>query len=441
MKWDVIAIANEEDKPDLTTNDRPRLVVGLGPDAPLPRMRESVLDRINNDLGRLPNPTAKDLLDIAMAVYSADLSISRQHFQDAWTRSFHLHMSVREPEKWVLAKTTLEQLLNFLSGDVWTIDFRQRKNISTEKASDESKNVEFDAVSLFSGGLDSLVGAIDLLAEGKKPKLVGHYGGGTTSKFQSDVHIQLQEAYDALSEASRFHVLPPALGRVNGDLAEDTQRTRSFLFFALGLAVASAIGPTVPLYVPENGLISLNVPLTGARSGSASTRTTHPYYVDRYRELLHQVGLQHELILPYKFKTKAEMFRECLNQELLDDLIPLTISCSHPEQRRYEGLSGGAHCGHCFPCLIRRATVAAAGFNDAIYDHDVKQETFSEGSTRGGDLRALRMALHRMSTSSSPRIAIDVLKSGPIDHRHIRGHIEVYKRGMSELRVFYGSHA
>src|SRR6266852_896439 len=45
------------------------------------------------------------------------------------------------------------------------------------------------------------------------------------------------------------------------------------------------------LYVPENGLIALNVPLDPLRLGSFSTRTTHPFYIARWNELLKMVGM------------------------------------------------------------------------------------------------------------------------------------------------------
>jgi hypothetical protein len=71
-------------------------------------------------------------------------------------------------------------------------------------------------------------------------------------------------------------------------------RSRSLLFFALGTAVAAALGEAVPLRVPENGLVSLNVPLTGTRLSSLSTRTTHPYFMERLAACVAALGEQTE---------------------------------------------------------------------------------------------------------------------------------------------------
>lgn len=72
--------------------------------------------------------------------------------------------------------------------------------------------------------------------------------------------------------------------------SETTTRGRSVLFLALGVAVASGLGPA-RLLVPENGFISLNVPLTPPRSGSFSTRTTHPHLIALLRDLLNELQL------------------------------------------------------------------------------------------------------------------------------------------------------
>ncbi len=46
------------------------------------------------------------------------------------------------------------------------------------------------------------------------------------------------------------------------EAAEETLRSRSFVFIALGLYGAQAAGLQTPLYMFENGFIALNVPLT-----------------------------------------------------------------------------------------------------------------------------------------------------------------------------------
>lgn len=438
MKWHIAVRAGDSDSflPEVSHGDG-RLLVGISRPGSPDRMREHVLANIGKALGALPSEPAIDLLNIAFAVYAADVSAPRACSPDGWTRSFVVHVPVYNESAWNRTSKVLVKTLSFLSGDGWQFEFRNRKD--RPKLELGEKPSGFDAACLFSGGLDSLVGAIDLLALGKRAVLIGHYGGGTTSKFQKEVYEALCAEYPDAALALRFQVLPPELQRADGDAEpEDTQRSRSFLFFALGLAVADALESELPLFIPENGLISLNVPMTGARSGSASTRTTHPYYVKCYRELLDRIGLKHPLVLPYRFMTKAEMLKGSANPSLLKRVTPLSISCAHPDQRRREGLTPGAHCGHCYPCLIRRATVATAGLPDAQYDLDVLTQPPRTGGKRGQDFRALKMAIARFKRTQPNRLLFEVLRPGPLEPSEASAFVDIYRRGMAELVGFYG---
>ena len=75
-------------------------------------------------------------------------------------------------------------MLNFLTGDRWTLGFRSRPNAFARLVParlSRSRGASFDSVSLFSGGLDSLIGAIDLLEAKDGPLLVSHAGDDATS--------------------------------------------------------------------------------------------------------------------------------------------------------------------------------------------------------------------------------------------------------------------
>ena len=108
---------------------------------------------------------------------------------------------------------------------------------------------------------------------------------------------------------------------VKGVPAEDSTRGRSFLFFATGALAGSGFGQPCRLLAPENGLIALNVPLDQLRLGSLSTRTTHPFYIARWNELLQQLGIPVMIENPYWDKTKGEMVSACANPALLKRAI------------------------------------------------------------------------------------------------------------------------
>jgi len=199
-----------------------------------------------------------------------------------------------------------------------------------------------DAVSLFSGGLDSLCGVIDLLERNPAMRLllVAHHEGGKASTAQQALYAGLTAAYGSERVVLRRMFCRPAPSHtaqerpLPGD-RERTTRSRSLLFLAGALAAAASCGHDMPVYMPENGWVSLNVPLTGARTGSASTRTTHPHFLSLLTSACRAIGVANPLINPYRLRTKGEMLTGCSNPGLLARLAPASISCAHPETARW----------------------------------------------------------------------------------------------------------
>ncbi len=175
---------------------------------------------------------------------------------------------------------------------------------------------------------------------------------------------------------------------------ELTVRSRSLLYLALGLAAAAACEGEPPVTVPENGWVSLNVPLTPSRLGSYSTRTTHPHFLEGLSCLWREAGLVQSLANPYQGLSKGQVLEGCRNRELLGTLCRQTVSCARPVVSRWQG-RGMVSCGYCYPCLLRRAALHRLGWDEAAdYGVDVlaSEETLRH-RVRGRDLRALLLAL------------------------------------------------
>lgn len=385
--------------------------------------------------GRNASVRSRDLLRLAAAVYCADLMTPRRQSYDRWTRHIRLYLALEEPDPWQAEGEALTRLLRFLTGDHWELDVRPGNPEPWPASPEDDDPRGFDTVCLFSGGLDSFVGALDLLSREQRAVLVGHYarGSGATSVSQAAVGEIVQDRYgSAHAPLLRYFVSPP---RQPGRDRENTTRGRSLMFLALGVVTAEAFGAR-RLVVAENGLISLNVPLTSTRLGSLSTRTTHPHFIDMFRGLLRAVGLEVELELPYRFKTKGEMLRECSEPDLLMEGLPSTISCAHPEAMRFAG-APNTHCGYCLACMIRRAAVEAAGLKDPT--RYVYPDPSSLSGKSAVDLKVLRLALARYA-KKPPRMA-DLLRAGPLpgtddERMQLLG---VYRRGIDELRAFLAS--
>jgi 7-cyano-7-deazaguanine synthase in queuosine biosynthesis len=388
--------------------------------------------------GMYPSEIAIDLAILAATVTAADTRISRSaDAQDSWTREIDLYVPVAEPERWAANSGLIERILNFLTGDIWRIIFRPRqKGMDTliDRPS-ELIGAIFDSVSLFSGGLDSFVGAIDLLEANRNTLFVSHYRDAST-KSQETCATRLGKVYGDLSPR---HVRANVSFDRN-DMAdmgvETTTRGRSFIFFALASLAASALGGVTPIHVPENGLISLNVPLDPLRLGAWSTRTTHPFYMARWQNLLDNLELGARLLNPYRFKTKGEMLSACRNKAFLKKTVDVTISCSSIAKARWKGLPPG-HCGYCTPCLIRRASIHAAFGNDPTQYSipDLNARALDARQAESADVRAFKMMGRRLA--QAPALAeILVHKTGPLaDYSadEIAEYAAVFRRGIVEV--------
>ncbi len=434
MTWDVVVRVGSDVYEPPARGGIPRLVTVFEQFTDPNFVRNNSLDLIRTKTGREPPPIAVDLIHMAMAVYSADLRVNRKHGKDRWSRTFLLHLPVAEHERWAASEPLLSRMLRYLTGDAWEVRFRDRAPLTVPPPGQQQLTPP-RVVSLFSGGLDSLVGAIDLLNDGATVALVGHHGAGITNGVQQAVLQSLGARYATAITPFLFHAQPPKLRAKDG---ETSMRSRSILFLSLGIAVAATLGPGTPLYVAENGLISLNVPLTPSRSGSSSTRTTHPHFLALLRELLAALEVNVPIETPYRFKTKGEMMRGCRDQATLAQASASSMSCSHPESGRFRGRSPSQHCGYCVPCIIRRASLHAAGLPQNQYSIDVLTQPPGADTDTGRDFRAFHMALERLGAARPTRFLFDVLSTGPLPSADAAQYADVYRRGMAEVRGLLG---
>jgi hypothetical protein len=193
--------------------------------------------------------------------------------------------------------------------------------------------------------------------------------------------------------------------------------------------------------VPENGLISLNVPLDPLRVGAWSTRTTHPFYIARWQAMLDGLEIAGTLENPYRFKTKGEMLGACANADLAHHNVGATISCSSITKARWRGLAPG-HCGFCVPCLIRRAAVTSAfGADPTTYTiADLQGRPLDSKSVEGEHVRSFQMMARRLA--QRPTLArILVHKPGPLSDypdAEVAEYAEVFRRGIEEVDTVTG---
>lgn len=392
-----------------------------------------------SSFGLTPQEMAIDLVLVAALVNAGDTRVSRGiNAQDGWTREIDLYAPVSDPAKWFGLAHELERLLRFLTGDRWRLFFRARpKRLSSiVKPTDKLPLNNLDEVCLFSGGLDSLIGAIDLLKAGRRPLLISHYWDSETSKAQAYLLERLRRRFPKPELRSVRVRLGFDRNHLNTGEKEDTQRGRSFLFFALASLAASGFGRPVTVNTPENGLIALNVPLDPLRFGALSTRTAHPHFIAGMNRLLGEVGINATLMNPYRHSTKGEMVASCADHAFLKKVVANSMSCSSPAAARFKELSP-QHCGYCVPCLIRRASLKKGlGIADpTLYSiPNLAVQTLFTDKAEGQDVRSFQLMAERIE--KRPELAtILVHKPGPLIDApsEASAYAEVFRRGVLEV--------
>jgi hypothetical protein len=371
--------------------------------------------------GLAPSVKAWDFATIALSVAAADKAILRGDSADGWTRMIELSICLRQPAVWDAKRAELESLLRFLTGDFWTLRFLHGGVEPPE--SKRPQKSDADCVCLLSGGVDSLVGAINLTSKARKPLFVSQVARGdraaqknyATALGGKDRHCQWS-----------FAVKHPGV-------SEKSTRGRSIVFFAFAALAASAIRSTktrpVEIVVPENGFISLNTPLGPGRLGSLSTKTTHPVYMEGIQSLWDALGIHAKLSFPYRDKTKGDLLTECADQVKLVQLIGDSISCGKYQRHNL------THCGECVPCMVRRAAFLKAGLTDTTAKgYCCQRLTIS----KSGDVAAAAAAYLRYQQKGMRRFAGGALSFAP---PHERAQYEdVVARGMDELGQLLRSH-
>jgi hypothetical protein len=405
--------------------------------------RATISDRFLHrlkQLGLRPSETAMDLWVVACSMYAADTRIKRRQFaEDSWTRLIDLYVPVSDPNLWNAQKELLEKIFRFLTGDIWTIFFRSRTNMPVTSPYSKLRRFKMpyrtDTVCLFSGGMDSFIGTVDLLEKKVRPLLVGHSKSADVTPYQSKCALSLNSYYSQFSPERVYAFIRVANKKHFFGGIENTERGRSFMFLTLGALCASSLSSSSSLIIPENGMISLNIPLTPLRVGSHSTRTTHPFYLSMMQELLSNIGLNVTLKNPYQFKTKGEMLAECMNSKLVAKTE--TMSCSHPAAGRYKGGVGSSnrHCGYCVPCIIRQAAFMAAGISDILpYSNNLHKQLLKISKAEGADVIAFKYMIEKVKLHPNYLTAA-IRNTGPLGE-NVQPYINVYERALNEVDHF-----
>ena len=136
---------------------------------------------------------------------------------------------------------------------------------------------------------------------------------------------------------------------------EYSQRSRSFLYASLALVVARVFSLNrIRFY--ENGVVSLNLPISEQAVGTRATRTTRPDVLSGFERLFTLLIDQRFAVEnPFLWHTRAEIV-DLIGDAGCGELIQNSVSCMHTHEQTNEK----SHCGRCSQCVGRRfATLAS----------------------------------------------------------------------------------
>ena len=324
----------------------------------------------------LPN-RCLDLLEIAAYVFAADRLTSRGSREaveyQSWSRNLHFVVKVRDYEFWCQPRVrdALQAALRFATGDQ-DYEFTFQAGHTTPPTSlfdSQAFSIEAEdafSIMLFSGGIDSLAGAVQRLEQTSEHVcLVSHLSQVGTIRTQRGLASALRESYRGRVSPYQFKTHLQGVGR-----KEETQRSRPFLYGSIAFALATAFDRD-RFYIYENGVTSLNFARREDLLNARASRTTHPQTVGRLTYLFSIMAEKAFIIeTPFLWYTKSEVVKY-LKDSGHGHLLSSSVSCSHT----YNSGPNATHCGECFQCLDRRIGVYGANANDwdteSLYAADI----------------------------------------------------------------------
>jgi TatD DNase family protein len=324
-------------------------------------------------LGKELSTKSKDLLRLAGYFYVADTQAPRNQ---QWRRRIHFIVPVEEVELWKDMAQQLSYTLSFLSGDCISVEFYRCQpmdcaNVKHPKPLTPNETAT-DCACLLSGGIDSFAGVLKLVKDKHRPIVISHFSQSSVATVQKELldFIRKKHPNDAVLhlQLKIGKNKPPGEGEKENQLShncENTQRTRSFLYFSMA-AVAAMESGVDKLFITENGVSTFNLPITQAYASTRCGRPTHPRNIYNFNRIINRLyGKDVSMSNRYVFNTKGEFIAATIETPEEEKVLEKTTTCPrfwfrlNNDERTTNPLVN--NCGLCYECLLRLASIHAAG--------------------------------------------------------------------------------
>lgn len=315
---------------------------------------------------------AADLVDVAASVFQIEHQLKGRQRTNPIGK-FELLIRVRDASVWnKAAVATLIEILNELGNPTWSIQIKAGLKSRVPKHQKCTVG-RIDRVALFSGGLDSACGALTLQKQSPTTQLTSYYTG------QKSLQAHLAE---------QFGFSPPVQWSLEWGKSRGRGHSyfyRSFLFLALGAAVADSWGIKRILQF-ENGVLASAIP---PAPSFAMTHHAHPKLHSSCARLFgHLFGGKWDVTNPFLPYTKRGCIEAAVKHSSIknvDFLLAETQTCWFFRSNRIPGGSKrpGVGCGVCIPCVLRRT----AKLNDR-FSYDLTKDSDRNNRIRGTAFRS-----------------------------------------------------
>lgn len=285
-------------------------------------------------------PIIEDLATIVESVALADRTFLRRR-SEGWSRHIRLSLPLYEPGEFTKPENyrMLLDVLWFLTGDQWEIEFVQRKGGLDSQPHLSLPITPPRFVVPFSNGLDSFSQARLLEAEFGQDAVLRVCSGAARRKL-NPFNIPI------------LHI-PRRFGP--GKRREQSYRSRPLVYFTFA-AVASAVAGAEKVLVGESGQGAIG-PALLPFANEWPFRSTHPAFLSRLGQFLQAVyGQSIQIEAAQVWRTKGEVLLDLKEKNLVLG-IEGTRSCSLDVRHR-QGFDG---CGICGGCLLRTTALRSAG--------------------------------------------------------------------------------
>ena len=336
-------------------------------------------------------PIVYDAMLVAAAVEFADRVQRRP--QMSWQRDFQLVIPVHDPRHWKSKPVSdaLHEVLNFLTGDQWNIEFcKRKKSVSAPSQGQFNLPADLSAVIPFSDGLDSRCVA-GILDREMGDKLIRVRLGTKACDGQSLSRMR-----------QPFTSVPYRVRAGKKPFVESSARSRGFKF-ALISGLAAYLTKAGQVIVPESGQGALGPALVTVGQGREDYRS-HPLFTEKMERFLEAL-LHHKVRFRFTqlWLTKAETLKKFVDECKDGSSWAGTWSCW--QQTRHVSVAGKKRqCGICAACLLRRLSVHGAGLSEPKETYvweNLSAASFEAGAAASFAKKKVTMALRQYAIAGA----------------------------------------